>query len=83
MVSLDTRHERKKEASNREAVIVSNERTKLIEELYKLKEAFEVGGHALDNLIGNVYERIVELEERVERLEDTKLGERRRRVDAG
>jgi hypothetical protein len=54
----------------RESVIMSNERTKLIDELYKLKEAFELVGHALDKLIGNVYERIVELEQRVKQLED-------------
>jgi hypothetical protein len=62
---------------------VSNERAKLIEELYKLKEAFGLVGHALDNLIGNFYERIVELEERVKQLEHTnELRERQRGLDA-
>jgi hypothetical protein len=48
-----------------------NERAKLIEELYRLKEAFELVGHALDSLIGNVQERIVELEDKVKQLENT------------
>jgi hypothetical protein len=60
-----------------------NERAKLVEELYKLKGAFELVGQALDNLIGNVHERMVELDERVKQLEDTnELRERRRRLDA-
>jgi hypothetical protein len=60
-----------------------NERAKLIEELYRLKKAFELVGHALDNLIGNIQERIVELEERVKQLEDTnELREARRCLDA-
>jgi hypothetical protein len=60
-----------------------NERAKLIEELYRLKEAFELVRHALDNLIGNVQERIVELDERVKQLENTnELREARRCLNA-
>jgi archaellum component FlaC len=77
------RRARGKQEADRETVVMFNERAKLIDELYKLKEAFELVGHGLDNLIGNVHERIVELEERVKQLEDTnELRERRRRLSA-
>jgi uncharacterized protein Yka (UPF0111/DUF47 family) len=60
-----------------------NERAKLIDELYKLKEAFELVGHALDNLIGNAHERIVEIDKRVKQLEEANDSrERRRRLNA-
>jgi hypothetical protein len=62
---------------------MSNERRRFIEELYNLKDAFELVGHASDNLIGKVHERIAELEERVKQLEDTnELGQRQGCLDA-